>query len=1087
MRFSICPCCEIPSGGIYDFYTIPTPLARLYGSYVWVNDDYGYAFVYGNKLHDVYSLEFVALGRLVLSPSYNSVPYFNSTAFSTLITNYSSLYDIDGWNINNITGDLSLDIQYSESPGTYNHRHGFPTFIRGNNENVWRLSTFGVNQWPGYNPLSGHNLDSSGWTTIGSGARIEDNRLVLTTTGFTTNCYIEYENPNPDTMFLEMIRFSLHNDYTGSVIVDISGEYGVLSYGPSYYASGYRTWLYGIGSPNGMGRYTSPYNLLEQDSPYPAITYTAISGSGTTLFSIFPSIDTYYNDVRNYKVRISLGDGTTGYYGTYSTGITGINNDSGYYCQIDDIYISYVDTGVLDGQYTTNEINLEMFYAIELFDIENKKVEQQYLMNETIPFFGSPVYYTTGNTILLNDYISDTDFANIVRFTGTVYDNYSILNPVSMYEPYMIGAHSTKAASEYFYTNTHLDSHCPTKFIASISSDASKYALHKYRIESYDANNLIDIPLLGLGTWTNFTGYGIGYSDVGHVWDYLVDFDNSGNINFKYGVSVDFTDLERVNIPINDKLRLLFDEYNTTYDIGASNTTFYCPRIHIVSPRDYPNCFSVKYPKLVYSGGVATSSSYSWTETTEILYGPIYTGSVDVDFIVRYGSGVGSPPAFNPNDYNLDGFTLNPFSFVNTNGDTITGEYITVNIPYICGDPNSEVFWSGSSTENRIPIDYDTRFTLATPYSGFWSLGYSPQVRSFVLYGDYKENNTGAIFVYQECHNADLSPSLQTLDSYIKLKINDNIIWDKRVSGTSGYDDLMDQNQWGDIYPIRGLTAIKNSDSVISNSSQIDFVWFEKLYINTGLPLDIDGPYTGWRMHATNGNGVDVWTLDTISGYGYHTVPTVTANSDRFLYVNDFCIGHPDVVWQDFITWYQHPSGKNIDAPNSGDWPITGDMYTVHFSGTSGLLSSFGISHDKAYIIPCSNKTNIIDLSPSYATGGYTGSFGQDIPLYTYDSVPLQFNICTFYNSNWINYAGGDNNGYMKLSRPHNQDGSYWFYVGSPAEQCLDFTNQECIGDSNISYNAPLPSEWFAFQEDYALTIFTGQIVASGIYGSGLI
>ncbi len=444
------------------------------------------------------------------------------------------------------------------------------------------------------------------------------------------------------------------------------------------------------------------------------------------------------------------------------------------------------------------------------------------------------------------------------------------------------------------------------------------------------------------------------------------------------------------------------------------------PRIDLMLPKQYPNCFSVLNPLpelyakdtslLTTTDGVDTiyytvSAQLEYiSETAKILYGP-FTG---VDYTVYLNS--------NDTDTDLSGTSAHPNPYY----DTGTGDFrvFRLNRHILHGYTGSPVFWEDTQSESRIATSFLNRSGYAGQIVGadvvqsdilseaqkLANSGLAsnnvPIVGVTVMCGDAKQNVPAAIFTNTRTNTQILGTGfpyywnplggrgyydgvalgggqpwlhqtgyqLINTESYVKVKIGNNIVLDKQVHNYKNVYPTENQFvEFTEEFPIsyevaRSLTAIRNSEAAQPNTgvSGIGFGWFERLWhsepslTGSGAANSRAGIPSGWRFHVTDMSGNSLWHLDSahskylgvtgtgtgsFTGYIYADAtgtgnlgnlgfPIILGSSDRFIYINNFFLCDDKLREASPDTVYDHVFGNPTTIMVSGagfSWAITHD------------------------------------------------------------------------------------------------------------------------------------------------------------------
>jgi len=999
MIFDLGCCCSQPITGLYDFYGTPswgntsTPL---------IADCTSYEIDSVLTRHPSHR---VIISNDVIGTTNRISDIFLFNRVSCVINDwYINLVSGSGMNDNSSTP--SFVSAFDEDERQYTISPNYSTDL------VWLRHKDVTDINSSYNALyNGGTGLGSGWT-VGSGARIENNLIVLTTGDITSGAYIEKSLPDNDVPWY--LRFQLNSDYDKYIL--LTTENTGSTFEPY---EGYNIWI-NTTSPQLDSVFT--VNTGASSLFLPNVVASKVGDYIEYHIGFEHFYGTKYIDFDPItKLRIAMVDDLSGFT---------INDTSGYNADIREIYFSY---GKNDAQYY-NDGFLFNLCQISLINTQNKSIITRF----------NP---RTG--VYLGDHVTGTNLASLLKMTGQRMSETKFFGAGSsdgFFDEYIMdnNYHTTQnmldigGSLDYNYDFSEIDTSgffgyigfaYPSNIVlpyqqancscynTSISNEATGISFRSFTHDGRQFFHAIDYNI-DMTSWNSLSSY----CKFNTIYDSMYLINNTGGTGFIFGENFRPENAE-YDIPTGVKFivftggDLLLEPYVDDFNAGTG-----LPRIQLFTPRDFPNCFSILQPKAraVFGTGQIPQSL---EQTIEILYGPYKKSNITVSYISGNGASL--------TDMNITGLNRTNITY----GPSLTASFFDINHHYIHGDTeNSEVFWSDSMTQNRYAYPLYTNGGTGIRMLGigeresFSENGrYLPNVTAKVLWGDSYNGTPAAIFAHSRNYTGVIgNPSLLlgnidgnnlSGEAYLKVKIGDNIVYDERLWSYHHY--LINSP----MAFARGLTALQDtepSQSANMTGQSAAFVWFEKLW-STPPSISFTGVETGWRMHVSNSTGLDLWTLDST---GYHAIrnvensnfygperrkPRVVASSDRYFYVNDFFVPCRGGVPDDFETNITYPTGYTGFVPNSGVF-----FYTTITGSYINGSAHVAFSHDGRRRFPLGRvygtQNAVVDIKET----GYVINlpFGASIPyisdsaangvydIYTTDCIKNSDNLpyCPSYN-----------------------------------------------------------------------------------------
>lgn len=1006
MIFDLGCCCSAPITGLYDFYGIASFKDTLIPT---IND--ALTFEIDSVLSRSPSHR-VIISNSIIGTTNRISDIFQNNRISCVINDwYVNLTSGSGMNDHFNSPDFSYAFEDTEKQYTISPNH--------TTDLVWLRHSDITDINSSYNTLyDGATGLGTGWT-VGSGARLENNSIILTTTGSTTGAYIEKTISGNDIPWY--LRFQLNNTYDKYILLSTQTTGATVE---PY--SGYNIWI-----TNSFPQRNSVVNTTTANTGASSLFFPNIDASKVGDYIEYHISFDHFLDSMFYgfdpitKLRITMVDSLSGF---------SIDDVSGFNADIREIYFSY---GKNEEQYY--EASLIGRCQVSLIDTENKTISTRFnpISGQN---FGDIVSGTNLSSLLL---MTGQNRMSQEQFFGRLPNDYLILND---YYPMEHNYHTTMNMSNMgyeisenidylfqtsgdFYNGNwpsgnvilpYLEANC-TCYNTSVSENGTGISFRAFTHDNGFYFHSIKDNIF-LNSWIGLAGD----AKMNEFYDSMFTINNTGQTGFIFGENFRLENAE-YDIPTGVKFIIatggekLLEPYVNDFNSG---TNF--PRIQLFTPRDFPNCFSVLQPKAkAVFRNIGTPESLE--QTVQILYGPYKKTTQTVSYFSGHGEGL--------SNLNITGLTKNQVVYGPTNN--LTGAFFDIAHHYLHGDSgNSSVFWSDSFTQQRMPYPVYTNGG-----TGIYKLGmtdaitfsedgkYFPNITVKVLWGDVYNNTPAAIFAHSYNYTgigSYIEPEVGSGEAYIKVKIGDNIVYNERL--------------WAHGYYIapsvmamaRGLTALQNTESsqtsnMSGNSSA--FVWFEKLWA-TPPAINYTGIETGWRMHVANSTGLDLWTLDAT---GYHAIwdvdspvgiaedgrrrPRVVASSDRYFYVNDFFVPCRGGVPENFSIRGIYPTG----SPGSGEFfyiGMTGDYINatphIAFSHDGQCRFPLGRTYDSSNSI-VSTKDSGYTIALPFGNIPYEETFSlfsnttKVLDLFTTDSIKNSDRLpyCPPYNM-YENPTGSD-------------------------------------------------------------------------------
>lgn len=911
-----------------------------------------------------------------------------------------------------------------------------------------------------YDILNGSGL-SAPIISSGTGIDFTGNTLTLKTNDVTSGAYINI--PITNTGVLNRIGFSYHNSYDKTILLKLETN-------SPYPHSGYDIWIRGGINPLGI---SSKFNYASQsgsgNNQIPVtwrpdvdsyITYVD-SGDLTGLhighIIDFPtpiyiepgieeettqgrrSIASGYPEYNNIQIRIV--DDFSGY---------SIDDVSGFGIKIDNFYIGFSDRIVITGYNATHfdgveflsSVPYENYHDISLIDTENDELLYRYVPR-------------TGN--YLGNSITGTHFGIIWDLaTGIGYGDTEWVGGRGatghFREADLVGNRGTylgvNVASTYLYSNLkkrryepareHITQTTPGR-VSTISRDVNNTSSDEM-LTNRDGTKLIFTHIsdrLNDGYQTTpattinykpFNSFAGGQQHYSYVYDVILEYDYISGLNFIFGESVhfDLVEYQWGMEAYNDYGEVSSITDYADIDVDNINNGLDLLKIQKWDAYNYPNCFSIKSPRRQFistNGGSDTDRDIQ--STVELYYGPYKKSILSTEVRTDNSSGYGF----------LDSDSFSP-SFPPLLGGGGVGYLNTLNPHVIHGDEeNSSLFWSDTYTTERAGTLVNA---LGMGTTGIALFGDTPHVNARIVYGCSKDDVPAAIFINARMdwnvtnstgihHFATEQIETGYSQFYCKVKIGDNIVFDKQIYGLTNLhlhgNASFVQSQG--LIPAFGLVSLQDTESAqisnISGNTKAAFAWFETLYsgspsfANTG-----NVPVTGYKLHITNISGQDIWTKSTSSyvgtgtgTYGSYSAPIrnyllekprIVGSSDRYIYVSHFALDYPDVWILDTNTIVGSTGTVYTDESGFIRRVTYGDDYYVVAYGLSGLGDSFAFSHDNKAIMPIGhNSSHIENLQVWHNPTGGANDFLRNFHTFNiFKTKPVPYPTFQITELKWI-------------------------------------------------------------------------------------
>ena len=1061
MRFGICPCCTVNTG-VFDAYPY---------------DDY----INGGTVNSATYLWY----RMPTVQSHASLPpgerYYSSIA--------AAFY----WYV-----DLRDDIFVN-----YGNNIMSIAPLNTANEPVWmvRNESYGERQLFG----SYNNMSGTGWT-IGPDASVINNQLLCTTTGTSSGVYISQTGQISGTDAFHTYGYNFFmqvaKDFQKTFLVTV----------PNVDVSdGYRFWFNCTGTGTSFrkteiisgslfsaptvsrfdlnDRYSFNFNFESEfgnTNTGTNIKIQLVDGTGLfTLSSGSGLAATIYNIT--YAGENSLGEFYDGIHPNYDIVLIDANNKTKK--TLHKIKNNYYFSPFVSGSDMARYTNMTGNYWDEytLTQLEDGA------------FIG---FFTIDNLFQF------CNFNNAYNVNGPTIDGFSDIFP-RRYETFAHAINSLYTKSGFFSSTPYIRN-TPT-LTSCINSSGTKFALCRFPSNS-DLDTDDDYAYKNNVTRYEVSNFESRFEETGNPsyrgvfnYDFIIELDSNktgttsttGEIGFQYGERYNWGQIET-------------DQF-ITGQLGGSpfhsgpigNIDTNLPRINMMSVKDYPNCWSVIAPKqqfvaqdtsrLSISGAFGGHYSVSiqtgtLTENVKIFYGPI--------------TGIDYPVYFRPNTNIESGTTYSSQSGNpgNANPYYITGSTSEIFIlnRHILHGATGELFWEDSNTGTRLFYAYQN--TSGNPITAHYNsvsdfnigvasglmINANPTCSATMLWGDTKKGIRAGIFTHtratstiygtypyyfnntfgykNSASSATISgagsPTQPWLNqtgtenlsgtSYIKVKIGNNIVFDKQVYGYNETKEINNFNYTFKLPPTtmpnsivlgsettyyerqegysleraRGLCAINDTESAqtMTGVSGVGFAWFERLWQTEPSYNNIEGVPTGWRLHVTDMSGNDIWSLDTTrtkylttSGFGTGQVvttgfgpltgtgnfgniglPTVLGSSNRFIYINGF------FLCDERISTIDEFGNEDDGCAIYKGLPLNWDREPISGGGWSWAISHNGLSKfpikvderqfDRRSTVFCAeNPASINDAPDSIPVKIMGGSNGFNLIDFVKDTTTIPY------------------------------------------------------------------------------------------------
>ncbi len=896
MLFDIGCCCTVPSGGIYDFW-------RAGGTYSQVADqkDNEHIISRSPSQHRIIS------GYLDDVKTYGG-DYNGTQVTSYCIGEYMDLFTTTG-------------TQYpSEETILWD---GTASIKNVGAERLWYQGQ--VPRTGGYDFFnhSGLGYSSGTGTTIGNGARIEGDYLILTTGALTSGCFVRWTFPQTYAQFLE---FNIPRTFDKTILCRISGTGTATEhwYKPSVITSttfsNYAVIKqYETGTPVFTG---ADFALQENQFYHPNESDLSIN--------LRYSIEA--GDIDDLTmVELRLVDNT----GSYS-----IDDISGYALRIRNLIMpTYTGlTPVMDDIYLyTDPVNKSILASSIV------KSSDYFILTIT----GNDVYrYSRGTSSGL----ADTDRFSVENFNRSVRTQDSDMGIAT--------------DSSFNFVNPLLTgSIVVDRLLNSNGLTQAKYGTQYARnvfINQYTASTQVTFPEIRHWCYSPVSTYQGTTNTLRRepiTYNYI---EATGNKTRWYGFN-HIHDLVEYDVPQSEK-QLFYEKllnpsgqtYNPT-SLSLWNTSTNLPRICFLDYDSKPNAFSVKLPKQDFIQGTGSTSittfnvgsrTGSLSQTIQILYGPI---KQEV-FTITALSGIGFSGTNVPSDTDMTGVdgTRPSSNFSYNSGSVRTGRAYGFDFDLLYGDNTGQVIWS-DTFQQTVPYTPTFYTNVTNPYTGLLNSPTTLNCTAMVLWGGkhLPTNKIGCSFVHSRNHIISTGSNAggASGEAYIKVSIDGNIVHNQRIYG----DDV----SLNDYPPVKGPYVLHSTEEDLRNNmtgNYAAFVWFELLYKRqpvptTNISASGAGEMTGYKMHVCGSTGNDLWTVSHsgLLSFFNNGGPYVIDSSDRFFYVENFNMPHTgNVTYGSIATTFPRTE------------TISGTQYR-YYGGTSwisGMLQAWGFAHDRSALIP---------------------------------------------------------------------------------------------------------------------------------------
>lgn len=895
MIFDLGCCCTVPSGGIYDFW-------RFGGTPSQVADDKDNTHIISRAPSQQLIISGYLDDAAVDGGNYNGMQV---TSYS--IGDYMELFTETGQQF-----PIEPTIQWD----------GTASVKSVGEERLWYQAN--VARTGGYDFFNHSGIGYSSNRTIGDGARIENDYLVLTTGDVTSGCFVRWEFPQTHARNLE---FNIPFTFDKTILCTISGtgQSNEHWYKPSNIGLvGSQTYnvikAYLAGNPYFTG---SDFNLVESEFYYP----------GESGLNIHISYSVDAGDVADLTtVELRLVD---------DTGVYTIDDVSGYSLRIRNLLMP-----------TYTGINPTVDKILLYTDPVNKEILSSTVLRSDSYFltglFDTDIYkYTISNYGSGSSDYELFSFSNInesIRYDGDTdiemfsFNYASPFNTGSIVVDRLLNNKIGDNFTNYYQINTL---YSRTIFTNVYNASPSNILFPEIRHWCYS-------PI------TTRQSY---ISQLGSEYSRLVPFsynylETTGSKTRWYGFN-HLHGLIEYDIPQSEKERFYEKMLNPSgqdyyaSDIDLWNTDVNLPVICKLDYDNKPNAFSIVLPKQnfvegtgttsVNSANVGTSKSGTLSQTVKIIYGPIVQNTYSVTGLSGiHFSGI------NIQTSDMSGTAgIRPHTTFNyTSGSVQVGRAYSFEFDLLHGDITGETIWEDTFEQN-VPYTPTFYTSVTSPYTGLFNSPTTLNCTAIPLWGGkhIATNKIGCSFIHSRNH---LFNGYVSGEAYIKVCIDGNIIHSQRL--------YADDGALTSYPPIKGPYVLHATEEDLRNNmsgSYAAFVWFELLYETQPRPTTTisatgAGSMTGWEMHVCNQTGQELWSVPH-SGLlsWFNTSPYVGDSSDRFFYVNNFNMAQTGVSY----------SALSVTPRTE---IISGSQYR-YYGGPgiiSGMTSSWGFAHDRSALIP---------------------------------------------------------------------------------------------------------------------------------------
>jgi hypothetical protein len=944
MMFGLGCCCNI-STGIYDFWALGGANSSV-----------------GDFLDNYTIISRMPSNQPKISGYLNETTIEGSlspTRNSSVITSYKDGLYMNVWN----SGDYPFP-SFGPNPISMN--------LIGE-ERLWAyyFTTTGNSKVDYFNHQSISGAESI--KTVGTGAYITGEFLVLNTDAPTSGCYVRWDFPSTPNVFTNGIDFDIPYLFDKTLLTtiqeyhkDTKTEYWYKPSNDPGFDEGARaaTYIYyqsGIALDSGIFPNFSRSQYvtgLGDTNEWVYITYPPIhgefSGSGLKAFEIrlVDNVSGYIlDDISGFSLQIR------NLRFPYRSQ-TGITSNIPMLAYIDPVNKSVLSQILLTGAYYSGLTDLDCIkYASDYSRFSNNARSSHFSLDL---FSVNPNIFNTNSIFRNNQCLfensSSTQSGSVVvarLLNNNTYDNIGFGSSGNS-----ITSNGRVSIPEF---STYFSTFDPIEEYESIYENEDKRAGY---VESADP---IDWFLAPYASWA-VDHYNAPFGVLPD--NYYVDdlqlipiLSSDGTEQLYYNSSHRHWIVEQ-DVPVTEKINFyqnyLYarasgnDPINwNALDINNFNgNTTNLPKICHITERDAPNCFSVLLPKenFIHTTGVNGVSNQQCyptgllSQTVRILYGPIKQSSYTISTISGKNLNLGN--AIRSDFTGIGGTRPNgTFNyFTSRTGLVSGGKTYDFTIDFAHGDEDGEIFWE-DTFEQVVPYhQYNVAYTESSrlTYTGLYESSNTLNCTANVLRGDkhLPTNTLAACFVHSYNHwNSGISMDGRGVsgECYAKLKIGNNIVFDKPIYSVTN-------TNFGLVVPTIGpyaLHATEANQRSNMTGKYAAFVWFERLDSVEGYRAQFatgTATATGWKMHVSDNEGNDLWTIST-SGHRHWELgnePTVQDSSDRFFYVNEFFMPYPNSTFNNDYTYSADGSGIYV-------WP------ELQFSG-AGI--SWGFSHDGSSIIP---------------------------------------------------------------------------------------------------------------------------------------